>query len=78
MPDPSDIPLWLNQRRYGQPLAARTLVPMNNPAQGGGPPSVATWPAECSPASRAEFAQMGPWCFEKCRGSLTSTKPSPL
>eukprot|EP00959_Pyramimonas_sp_CCMP1952_P363367 7609149-Pyramimonas_sp.AAC.1 len=25
MPDPSDIPPRLNQRRYGQPLAARTL-----------------------------------------------------
>eukprot|EP00959_Pyramimonas_sp_CCMP1952_P015331 324731-Pyramimonas_sp.AAC.1 len=46
MLDPSDIPPWLNQRRYGQPLVARTLVPMNNPAQGGEPTSVGTWPAD--------------------------------
>eukprot|EP00959_Pyramimonas_sp_CCMP1952_P365384 7652465-Pyramimonas_sp.AAC.1 len=46
MPDPSNTPPWLNQRRYGQPLAARSLVPMNDPAQEGGPPSAGTWPAD--------------------------------
>eukprot|EP00959_Pyramimonas_sp_CCMP1952_P072409 1512433-Pyramimonas_sp.AAC.1 len=39
MPDPSDFPPWLSHRRYGQPLAARFLVPMHNPAQAGEPPS---------------------------------------
>eukprot|EP00959_Pyramimonas_sp_CCMP1952_P378403 7927031-Pyramimonas_sp.AAC.1 len=39
MPDPSNILPWLSQRRHGQPLAARSLVPMNYPAQRGEPPS---------------------------------------
>eukprot|EP00959_Pyramimonas_sp_CCMP1952_P142518 2983505-Pyramimonas_sp.AAC.1 len=33
-------------------------------------------PVECSLASRTGFAQTGPLCLEKSRGSLTSSKPS--
>eukprot|EP00959_Pyramimonas_sp_CCMP1952_P193383 4044225-Pyramimonas_sp.AAC.1 len=45
MPYPLDVPPWLSQRRYGQPLIPRTLVPMGYPAQEGEPPSVGTWHA---------------------------------
>eukprot|EP00959_Pyramimonas_sp_CCMP1952_P227048 4747087-Pyramimonas_sp.AAC.2 len=39
MPDPLNVLPWLSQRRCGQPLVARSLVPMNYPAQRGEPPS---------------------------------------
>eukprot|EP00959_Pyramimonas_sp_CCMP1952_P154065 3222996-Pyramimonas_sp.AAC.1 len=34
--------------------------------------------AVCSPAFRAGSARAGPSCPVRCRGSLISTKPSPL
>eukprot|EP00959_Pyramimonas_sp_CCMP1952_P110405 2309699-Pyramimonas_sp.AAC.1 len=46
MPDPTRIPPWLSQQRYGEPLPARSFVPIGNAALAGEPPSVGTWHAD--------------------------------
>eukprot|EP00959_Pyramimonas_sp_CCMP1952_P331399 6939522-Pyramimonas_sp.AAC.1 len=42
MPDPSDFPPWLSQRRYGQAPIIKTVASMGNQARNGKPPKVGT------------------------------------
>eukprot|EP00959_Pyramimonas_sp_CCMP1952_P085384 1785591-Pyramimonas_sp.AAC.1 len=46
MPDPTRIPWWLSQRRYGEAPPPRIFAPMGREAQEGEPPSVGAWPAD--------------------------------